>query len=190
VEKKDSLNHSKSIVCIMAFFVLLLVLLLPDQRLVYSVANVAVYPSIVAAGQGQSFVVNITISSVKRLYGWEFKLNWTSSYLDAVSVSEGPFLKTGGNTFFTNRISNTEGHLIVDCTLLGTIPGVTGEGVLASITFHVKTAGQCLLDLYDVSLLDDSLDRSRFLVRLQAGTGRPWVLDTTSPSQMSNHPRQ
>ena len=159
MEKKGSLNHSKCIVCIVTFFVLLLVVLLPNQRLVYSVANVAVYPSIVAAGQGQSFVVNITISSVNRLYGWEFKLNWTSSYLDAVSVSEGPFLKIGDrNTFFTNRVNNTEGHLIVDCTLLGTIPGVTGEGVLASMTFRVKTVGQCLLDLYEVSLLDDSLD--------------------------------
>lgn len=142
----------------MASFVLLLVLLLSNQKLVYSVANVALHPSIVAAGQGQSFVVNITMSSVSRLYGWELKLNWTSSYLDVVSVSEGPFLKTGGDTFFTSRVNNTEGHLIVDCTLLGTIPGVTGEGVLTSATFHVKTAGQCLLDLYYVSLLDDSLD--------------------------------
>jgi hypothetical protein len=158
VEKKDDLNNSKSRVCLMAFFILLLAFLLPNQKLVYSVANVAIFPSMVAAGQGRSFTVNITISSVNRLFGWEFKLNWTTSYLDAVNVAEGPFLKTNGDTFFTNRIDNSVGHLIADCTLLGEVSGVTGDGVLASVTFHVKAAGQCSLDLYYVSLLDDSLN--------------------------------
>lgn len=158
VENKGSLNPTRFAVFVLFLFVLLLTLSLPNQRPVHSIANVAIYPPFVAAGQGQDFVVNITISSVSRLYGWEIKLNWTSSYLDAISVSEGSFLKSAGNTFFTNRINNTEGHLIVDCTLLGMVPGVTGGGVLISVVFNVKTAGQCLLDLYDVSLLDDSID--------------------------------
>lgn len=124
MEKKDDLNNSKCRVFLVAFFILLSAFLLPSQKLVYSVANVTISPSMVAAGQGQSFTVNITISSVNRLFGWELKLNWTASYLDTVNVTEGPFLKTNGDTFFTNRIDNSVGHLIADCTLLGEVSGV------------------------------------------------------------------
>lgn len=158
MEKKDNLNNAKSRVYPLAFFILLAAFLPPNQKLAYSAANVAVSPSTVASGQGQSFTINITISSVSRLYGWELKLNWTSSFLDVVNVAEGPFLRTGGDTFFTSRINNTEGHLIADCTLLGQASGITGEGVLACVTFYVKAVGQCPLDLYYASLLDDSPD--------------------------------
>jgi hypothetical protein len=158
VEKKDNLSNAKSRVYPLAFFILLVAFLLPSQKLFFSAANVAIFPSTVAAGQGESFTINITISSVSRLYGWELKLNWTNSFLDAVNVAEGPFLRAGGDTFFTSRMNNTEGHLIVDCTLLGQVSGVTGAGVLVSVTFYVKAAGQCPLDLYYVSLLDDSPD--------------------------------
>jgi hypothetical protein len=44
--------------------------------------------------------------------------------------------------------------MIVDCTLLGNIPGVSGDGTLGTITFYVKKVGECPLDLHDVILLN------------------------------------
>jgi hypothetical protein len=123
---------------------------------VWATASVSVSPSSTVAGAGQSFSVNVTISDVIDLYGWEFKLNWSAACLEVVTVTEGLFLRNGGEAFFTFQFNNTEGHLIADCTLLGNVFGVTGNGVLATVTFYVKAAGESVLDLYYVALLDSS----------------------------------
>jgi hypothetical protein len=82
-------------------------------------ATVAVSPPSLNANVGQNFRVNVTVANASDpygVYGWEFALNWTASLLDSVDVTEGPFLKAGGPTFFTYN-NSTGGHIIVDCTL-------------------------------------------------------------------------
>lgn len=119
-----------------------------------AIATVSVSPSSVTASVGQNFKIDINISNVFDLYGWEFRLNWTATLIDAVNVAEGPFLKTGGSTFFTYNANATAGRMVVDCTLLGNVPGVNGGGTLATITFYVKNVGQSPLNLYNVVLLN------------------------------------
>ena len=116
-------------------------------------AVMSITPSSVTAKVGQNFMINITIADIVDLYGWEFKLRWNSVLLNAVNVVEGPFLRTRGDTFFTYKINNTAGYMLVDCTLLGNVPGVNGDGTLATVTFHVKSSGECSLDLYDTMLV-------------------------------------
>jgi len=121
-----------------------------------STATIYVDPQTSTGTAGQNFTVNINISDVNDLYGWEFKLGWNATILDAVDVREGSFLKDGGDTFFYPKINHTEGYALVDCTLLGTIPGVSGNGTLATIDFHVKDRGECILDLYDTILVNSA----------------------------------
>jgi general secretion pathway protein D len=118
--------------------------------------TVAVSPPSITASVGQDFSVDINILSVSDLYGWEFKLGWNESLLGLVSVDEGPFLRSGGNTFFTYLLNTTEEHIVVDCTLEGQIQGVSGNGTLATVTFSTTTVGECPLNLYDVILLDSN----------------------------------
>jgi hypothetical protein len=75
-----------------------------------------------------------------------------------VSVNEGPFLTSGGSTYFTYYLNTTatDEHVVVDCTLEGSIPGVSGDGTLATATFNTTNAGECPLNLYDVDLRDSS----------------------------------
>jgi hypothetical protein len=122
-------------------------------------ATVSVSPSTITAVVGQNFSINITISGVLDLYGWELRLNWSAPLLDVVGVVEGSFLKAGGSTYFYFDVNATAGRMVVDCTLLGAVPGVTGDGTLATITFNVKNAGESPLNLYDVVLLN-SLEQS------------------------------
>jgi hypothetical protein len=119
-------------------------------------ATVDVSPPSITVSVGQDFSVDINVSSVSDLYGWEFKLGWNSSLLSLVSVNEGPFLRSGGNTFFTYYLNTTDEHLVVDCTLEGQIPGVSGNGTLATVMFNTTNAGQCPLNLYDVTLINSS----------------------------------
>lgn len=116
--------------------------------------DVSVSPSSVTADVDLTFNVDVIISSVFDLYGWQFSLNWSASLLDLFTVTEGPFLRTGGDTFFAYSQNDTVGHMVVDCTLLGGVPGVYGGGTLATITFYVESAGESVLDLHDVILID------------------------------------
>jgi len=119
-----------------------------------STATVGVSPSTVTAVLGQNFSINITISGVLDLYGWELRLNWSATLLGAVDVAQGPFLNASGSTFFSWDVNATEGRMVVDCTLLGNVAGVSGGGTLATVTFNVKNVGESALNLYDVVLLN------------------------------------
>jgi len=119
-----------------------------------STTMISVNPLTSSALVGQNFTIDINISDVFDLYGWEFRLRWNSTLLDVVNVTEGSFLKQGGNTFFTFKTNNTAGYILVDCTLLGSILGVSGNGMLATVEFYVESAGESILDLYNTILVN------------------------------------
>jgi hypothetical protein len=121
--------------------------------------TVYVAPSTMTVTVGQTFSVNVEISDVVDLYGWEFTLKWDPTFLDVLNVTEGGFLKSGGDTFFWPIMNNTGGYILVDCTLTGNISGVNGSGTLTIVEFKVKSAGQSILDLYDTKLVN-SLEQS------------------------------
>jgi hypothetical protein len=121
-----------------------------------SMTIVYVDPGTIEKGVGQDFIVNVSASNVDNLYGWEFKLGWNAAILDLLGVTEGMFLKSGGSTFFTYRLNETVGYVLVDCSLLGNVGGVNGTGALASIQLHVRSGGSCDLNLYDTKLVDPS----------------------------------
>ena len=119
--------------------------------------TVSLVPSLVSTSPGQNFTVGITVSTILDLYAWEFTLRWNAALLDAENAVEGPFLKSGGrSTFLTYNINSTDGQMVADCTVLGMIPGVNGNGVLSTVTFSAKNIGECPLDLNNVSLIDSS----------------------------------
>jgi len=127
--------------------------LIPVQLSASPTTTVYVYPSAKTVKVGQDFTVEVRISEVIDLYGWEFKLGWAPNLLDVVDVYEGPFLSQGGDTFFAKKINNTAGYILIDCTLLGPVPGVNGTGTLAIVEFQAETQGSCVLDLYDTKLV-------------------------------------
>lgn len=103
----------------------------------------------------QNFTVNILISNVADLYGFEFKLRYNTTILDILNITEGNFLKKGGTTFFYKERNTAEGYIYVISTLLGPIPGVDGSGMLATITFKAIGNGVSIIDLYDTKLRDN-----------------------------------
>ena len=119
-----------------------------------NVAAIFIYPETSKGNVGENFTIEVKVSNVTDLYGYEFHLRWNSTLLDCVEVSEGPFLKSGGSTFFTYKINNTKGSIVVDCTLMGNVQGVDGTGTLATVKFYIETIGECPLDLYDTILIN------------------------------------
>ncbi|MGD8565898.1 MAG: hypothetical protein PVF96_06085 [Candidatus Bathyarchaeota archaeon] len=154
---KEHAHSIRFLLLCLVFLVFLIVSIVSvSVNLAFSVnlTTVSVSPSFVTAGMGENFIISVDISNVTDLFGWEFKLGWNSSILEVVDVVEGDFLRSGGETFFYPRINNTSGYVIVDCTLLGNVPGVSGDGILAVVEFYVKTEGESILDLLSTTLVD------------------------------------
>ena len=105
-------------------------------------------------GVDETFAINITVTEVVGLSGWEFKLYYDASILNGTTITEGSFLKTSGETFFNANISTTAGMISAMCALMGNVPAVDGSGVLATITFKTKSLGSSLLQLSDTILGD------------------------------------
>jgi hypothetical protein len=116
---------------------------------------VSVDPEENVANPCESFTVNITVQDVVDLYSYGLKMGFNRYVLEVTSVTEGPFLKQGGSTFFIKKIYAD--YIDVGCVLLGAVPGVSGSGTLLSVAFHVKDAGKSGLDINDDNLLDSTL---------------------------------
>ena len=143
-----------SLFCLLLLFSVILssgIFVLPAEA---DSTTVSVFPSTVTASLGQNFSIDARIDSVADLYAWELKLSWDPFLLDLVNIVKGPFLDAGGSTYFTYGLNATTGYVTIDCTLLGMVKGVNGSGVLTTITFYVKNAGECPLNLYDVILVN------------------------------------
>lgn len=134
-----------------------------SQRLLAS--NTILYidpPNIAGLNVGDTFRINVTVSNVVDLYGWQFKLTYRNSALNATTITVGPFLKEdGASTFFwlaefTDNHNETHGLIIAACTRTSVENGVDGSGTLATIAFKVKASLSTVLSLFDTKLIDSA----------------------------------
>lgn len=138
----------------------------------YRRSTVFVNPSSIT-NPSDPFTIDVDISNVDDLYGWEFKLYYNNTLLNASSYNEGPFLNASGPTWFsminfTDNHNTTDGIVWFTCTLQGNIAGATGSGTLANVTFNVNdgVSGTTPLDLDDTKLIgyENSNQRLTFMV--------------------------
>lgn len=120
---------------------------------------ISVVPSASTIAQGQAFSVDIRISNVGDLYGFEFDLEFNPSILSANSITEGAFLALGGPTlWFPGTIDNAGGTISYTAdSLQSIVSGVSGDGILASINFTALATGSRDLTISEVILLDSAL---------------------------------
>jgi hypothetical protein len=95
---------------------------------------------------GQTVDVDINVTNVRNLWGWELdNLTFNPKVLNLTQVLEGPFLKTGGSTFFVTTLSAT------NWVKLGVVPStneaiysnstVNGGGAILTLQFTILSAG-------------------------------------------------
>ena len=122
-------------------------------------ATIGLTPETVMTSVGQTVSLNVTVSDIADLFAFQFDVLFDPSVLSAIAVAEGPFLASGGFTFFDpGIIDNTFGSVsFVFNTLLGRAPGVSGRGILATLSFRAIGLGVSPVDLSNVLLLDSTL---------------------------------
>jgi hypothetical protein len=95
---------------------------------------------------GASFTVDVTIAEASNIYGWQANVTFDPGVLSVASAAEGPFLKNVNETAWPNpSIDNTKGYVLISSSLMPPYAqypqGVSGGGILANITFTVKSGG-------------------------------------------------
>jgi hypothetical protein len=133
-------------------------------------ATVSVVPaSITVPTVGSTLDLNVTVEGVVDLYGWALKLYYPNDILNGTSVTEGPFLKTGGfqtNFFkfnFTDNYNATFGIVDVLDLRNGDVQGANGSGTLVTITFtSTSRGGPQALHLAGISLSDSNTTAINF----------------------------
>ena len=123
-------------------------------------AVIAVDPTTSNVNAPTTFSVNVNVSNIVNFTAWQFRLYYLNSFLRCINATEGPFLKTGGGTYFGNTINNTynstSGYVLLYDTLLGNT-WVNGGGVLTTITFQAIAGGDSPLHLDSIELGDTNI---------------------------------
>jgi hypothetical protein len=88
---------------------------------------------------GDSFTLAVKILNVSDLFTYNVDIYWGSRFtLECIDAYEGDFLSSGGYpTFFIKNPDNFEGWVSIAGTRLGEMPGATGSGILAYVTFKI-----------------------------------------------------
>src|ERR1022692_3390747 len=95
----------------------------------------------------QIFTLPVSIADASDVYAFQFDLAFDPSILQLLSISEGSFLPSAGSTFF-----------IPGDTLVGDIPGASGDGDLVDFTFQAIGPGATSLALSNGILLDSGFN--------------------------------
>lgn len=127
-------------------------------------AVVSIQPASTTIASGGTATLDVNISGVSDLYGFQFDVLFGAATVSATSESEGGFLATGGTTFFVpGTIDNVGGSVTNTAdTLIGAISGVNGGGTLAVLDFTGLAPGTTSIDLANVILLDSGFNSIPF----------------------------
>ena len=126
--------------------------------LAFATSTVSIQLPVSTIHVGSFFDVLVDISSVTDLYAFQFDIGFDPAILSAIDVTEGPFLPSGGTTSFSaGFIDNAAGSISFNAdSLIGAIPGVSGNGALAALSFQALALGTSPLGLANVILLDSN----------------------------------
>ena len=100
----------------------------------------------------QEFTIDVHIADGTDVFGYQIAITFDSTALAYVSAQNGDFL-AGSIGPPTLPPTVEEGKISFGATLLGAVPGVNGDGTLATVTFEVIAVKTSTLGL-EVALLD------------------------------------
>jgi hypothetical protein len=95
---------------------------------------------------GQVIQVNINVTNAHNLWGWQLNnLAFNPAVLNLTQVLEGPFLKTGGPTFFLTTLNDTnwlqKGLVASTNEAINVNATTSGSGIILTLKFAVIAAG-------------------------------------------------
>ncbi|HYL12803.1 MAG TPA: cohesin domain-containing protein [Terriglobales bacterium] len=105
-------------------------------------------PGTIKAAPGSTFAVNVMLSGAQNVYSVPVQINYDPNKLQVINVSNGGLLSQDGQAVaLVHRDDNTAGILQVTATRPPGSGGISGQGVVITLTFMAKAGGQSTLSI-------------------------------------------
>ena len=120
---------------------------------------ISLTPSLTTVFPGDTFTLDVEITGAVGVFGWQVDISFDPAIINIVSTTEGAFLTAGAaTTFFINGTLDNGTGLVDNManTRTGPVGGVSGAGVLASLTFQAVGLGVTAVTLSNVLLSDSA----------------------------------
>lgn len=95
-----------------------------------------------------TFRVSVNVADVAFVYGYNISVTFDSLVLQAMQVTQGPFLSHFGNTIWLGSTVKPGKVENAAEACMSPNPGAMGSGTLFTIKFKVKTSGSSAINLY------------------------------------------
>lgn len=119
-------------------------------------------PALSNVNVGDMFVLDLRITGASDLFAWQMDLGFTpAGLLNASPATDGDFLGVG-QTFDGGIVDNGAGTITTLFSSLSGASGVSGDGILAHISFQAINGGSVTLALSNVMLIDSNFDTISF----------------------------
>lgn len=119
--------------------------------------SIYIYPENQTVSTGGTVTVDVMVSNVLSLYGYQFDIIYDPAILTFNVIEKGDFLAAGGvEVFWINVTSDDEAYSINNTAAVrqGPVKGWSGGGVLATITFDADNTGTSQIELNNIILTD------------------------------------
>jgi hypothetical protein len=114
-------------------------------------------PGITDIAVGDTVTLDISVSSVTDLYGYQFDVEYDPSVLEYISLTDGAFLTDTSTQPFCMAPDATSGILNnIACTKTGDVGGVSGSGLLKRITFKALAIGTSNVVISNAKLVNSA----------------------------------
>lgn len=121
-------------------------------------AIVSFDPPTINQASGSTFTVNVSLAGAQNVYSVPLKVGYNPNALQLVNVSNGQFLSRDGQAVaLVHRDDAQAGSLQVSATRPPGTGGVSGEGVVFTLTFLAKAPGQSTLNVDKIVLRDGNM---------------------------------
>ena len=162
-----------------------------------SVAALSFDPSSISDSSltpGNKFTIDLQVSNIQNMWNWGVDLAWDPAVLSWNSTKEGPFLKSGGATFFGAVPTDVDKPGVLEGTgdVLTSLSSVNGSGVLASFTFLVLKTGTSTINITYAECDEPSMDYTADPVKVPLTSSNftftNLVTTTSTPTPTSTQP--
>jgi len=105
-------------------------------------------PPAITQPKGATFAVNVVLTGAQNAYSVPLQVSYNPQMLQVVNVSNGDLLSSDGQAVaLVHRDDDTSGTLQVTATRPPGAAGVSGQGIVLTLTFLAKNPGQSTLSI-------------------------------------------
>jgi hypothetical protein len=144
--------------------------------------KIRLQPSSQTINQQDEFTLQLHISEVENLAGYQLDLAFNPEFLEVQSANEGDFLKQKGETFFRESVIEN-GKIALAGALLAQ-GSVSGSGTLATLIFKAIREGETAIALQNPKVTRPN--GSQIAVNLEEATVRVASPQVETPSPSTN----